>query len=287
MYNEPDLRWAYTGTWDDYVSMFRAGARGIVRADPSASIIAPAMAVPDKERIPRVLSAAAEERINISGVSVHAYGEKATWQAHIAEARAALEQFPEFNNATIHLNELNVEVDQAKRSSYTMASRIFSTLVALLEEDHLGMVNWAQFQDSGCGDQYGLVDVSGLPRASYNAFLLWSQMPMGTRSDIVIPGSAPLEGVASSSSTRCTVALWSSGTRVSGTVMLNNIPFESADVTLFTVNSTHGVQGVVQPDRILAGVSTASGIELPLNVDSAGLVLLQIDRVPGIETFLM
>jgi hypothetical protein len=151
LYNEPDLSWAFTGSWEEYLHMSVAAAQGIKSGDPDAIIIGPAAAIPSADKLASLLKLVKTEQLPLDALSIHAYG-AGIWQKHVKIAKDALAaasvQLP------IHLNEVNVidggdPTAAAQLESYSLASRVLSTMHELLEHEEVGMANWAQFLESG------------------------------------------------------------------------------------------------------------------------------------------
>jgi hypothetical protein len=290
LYNEPDLPWAFAGSWDQYVDMFRAAAQGVLDADPAAQIIAPAAAVPGAARLASLLQVAGEGRVGMAAVSVHAYGGEGVWRPHVqvaADAIAAAESGGAPHalapSAGVHLNELNVELDEGRRTSFLMGSAVLSTLSALLATPNLAMAHWAQFQDSGAGDKYGLLDVDGRPRASYNAFWLYARMPMHARTPVVVSGASGRCGtMAAANASRAALAVWSNSSQdIAVTCSFTGLAISGeARLTVYAINATHGASGLIEPVLEREGVRVRAGkFALPTLLSAHGVLFVQLDAL--------
>ena len=82
LYNEPDLAWAFSGTWKQYVDMALAAATGILRADPAARL----WRLRPSAQVNAGASSGVSQSVAARGTSVHAYGSENVWQTHVQRA---------------------------------------------------------------------------------------------------------------------------------------------------------------------------------------------------------
>jgi len=211
MYNEPDLIWAFTGDWNEYLAMYRAGVHGVVDAVGNLStvrVVGPAAAIGDVALLAafiRNARAAAESAATMAppldALTLHTYGNRtAAWEPTVQRGRAAIAAAAAApgpgmsgggasRSLGIELNEFNVLPTDAARGGYTPAERdailnghrlaplLLRALAALLHFPDVTRIHWAQTMDSGAGDHWGLIDEAGHAKASYNAMRLWTMLP--------------------------------------------------------------------------------------------------------------
>ena len=91
---------------------------------------------------------------------------------------------------------------------YAAAAQLLHVFYQVLDYPALTSVSWSQFQDEcsstqpGCYDpSIGLITFDGHRKASFNAFKIYSMMPVD-RKQVTVSG-APLEAMASSESAPC------------------------------------------------------------------------------------
>lgn len=259
LYNEPDLNWAFTGSWSDYLQMAIAASEGLRDGDPDARIIGPAMAIPSADKLDAFLSLVSNGTIPLHALSIHAYGQPiiGPWQTNLVLAQKALDK-AKLSSLPIYINELNPlgpsdPNRKSKLSSYTFAAVAMDTMSALLEHDDLKMVNWAQFLDSGFGDGWGLVAENGHLKPAYHAFYLYARMPPQRRQLRQQGGEGMVVGFASSNASLVSVSVWS---RSSETMVMHLVirdlpfPVSQALVRVYCVDSTHNNEsstGFIQP----------------------------------------
>ena len=71
VWNEPNLRWFYTGTQQDYFAMYRATARAVKAVDPEIRVGGPSTA--SVQWIPEFLAFCAAEKLPVDFISTHIY----------------------------------------------------------------------------------------------------------------------------------------------------------------------------------------------------------------------
>ena len=259
LYNEPDLNWAFTGSWSDYLQMAVAASEGLRSGDPDACIIGPAVAIPSAQKLESFLTLVSNGTIPLHALSVHAYGQPiiGPWQKNLALAQQALDEAG-LPSLPIYINELNPlgpsDPDRkTKLRSYAFAATAMATMSELLEHTNVKMVNWAQFLDSGFGDGWGLVTVGGRLKPAYHAFYLYARMPTQRRQLQQRGGKDVLAGFASSNKTLVSVSVWSTSEASTPIrLVINKLPFPATRATLrvYCIDSTHNndtTTGFIQP----------------------------------------
>jgi hypothetical protein len=265
LYNEPDLSWAFTGSWEEYLQMAVAAAQGIKAGDPDAVIIGPAAAIPSAGRLASVLQLVKSKQLPLSALSVHAYGAGA-WQRNVGIAKAALASAGV--DIPIHLNEVNVlsgsdPTAAVQLDGYGMAARVLSTVHELLEHEEVGMANWAQFLESGAGDKWGVVSQAGLLKPAFHAFYLYARMP-SDRMKMTFTSVGALHGFTSANSSVVAGALWSldkTGTDIG--LVIEDLPFTGPVLLhIYIIDAAHNsglTDKLLQPTSTVPLVPTADG----------------------------
>ena len=253
LYNEPDLPWAFTGSWEQYQAMAAAAAKGLKAGDPNCTIIGPAAAVPTPERLAGLLQLVKSGQLPLNGLSVHAYGAGA-WQTNVEILKAALEKASV--KLPIHLNEVNVETDPAQLNSYALAASIFSTIHELLEHEEVTMANWAQLMESGAGDSWGVVTEEGFLKPAFHAFYLYARMPQSRTQLMMTSGNAWIQGFASSNATVATAAVWTTSLEATDvTLSMQGFPFKGpTQLEVYIIDPTHNhgtTAQFIRPSQVL------------------------------------
>jgi hypothetical protein len=275
LYNEPDLDWALNAPWTRYLDMYKAGAEGIRAADPAAQVIGPAMALyptEDKDehaKLNSFLTFVDAHKLPLDALSIHAYG-AANWSSHLDTARTALKRGPPSLAGTkIHLNEIN-SVDTtaphaeqyASLNNYTIAASVLGMVAELIAAVDVEQVHWAQFQEPGAdpkvwGGPWGMIDVNGTVKASYNAFNVYNRMPIPASLVVFSGGSArtgtsgasvgsmvsehaEVTAMASVNASRAALVLWSTvDSAVNVTAEMLSVPFQRGHLTVYRIDADH------------------------------------------------
>lgn len=209
MYNEPDGNWFFAGSWNDYLAMYAAGAAGVQAAgDPKAQVVGPAAAFIDEKNLNAFLAYVKQHSLRLDALSVHAYCPLDCVQGRLAQTKAILDANG-FTATPIHLNEVNTMTSANVHNHFQMGVAIFNMAAALAGDARIGQVNFAQFMDSGAGDNWGTISADGHKKAAYNAWQLYNAMPVGSVSLSVSGGAdSGLRGLAASNSTCVMAAVW-------------------------------------------------------------------------------
>jgi hypothetical protein len=260
LYNEPDLSWALTAPWPHYLDMYAAAAKGVRAGDPAARIIGPAMALyptnstPEHKKLATFLAFVGQNKLPMDALSIHAYG-AANWRTHLRVARQALKSGPpSLAKTPIQLTEINVvdttsphAVQRAELNNYTIAAAMLSMIAELNRAVDVELVYWAQFQEPGAdvatwGGPWGMVDMEGNVKASFNALAIYHRMPVAATGVDVGQG---LGAMASSNASRASLVVWSTDAVASLSVQLflAGVPFSHGRLTVYRIDSTHASYG--------------------------------------------
>lgn len=222
IYNEPINPGAFfDGTPEDYNRLYEYGVTGIRQGDPDALVGGPAEAFVRPEPECRENAAAFLESVEKKGLpldffSFHSYGFRE--QVYLRRLRLMREVLAEktcFNNAGIHINELNSvpppwPYEKTKLEQPALLPEILTVIEDLLEETDVELVHWAQMLDSGV-DALGLADHLGRLRPGYLAFELYGRMPADR---VEVQCGSDLGCMASMDKERFAALLWNKSEEV-------------------------------------------------------------------------
>lgn len=242
IYNEPDLHDAFfTGTWDQYLQMYKYGSEGILRGDPDASVGGPASFDPNflGSKLDEFVNFVKTNRLPLDFFSFHSYGP--SYLSRISMVQDGLQNHPGFETTELHLNEFNPEPGPYDPGSavdrYTMAPEVLDSINALLPETDVTDINWAQFMD----DALGIVNSDGRITAAYNALRLYARMPVERVQVKVEPSLYQGHAMASTDGHTASVLLWNDGfLPQTFSVQMNHIPFPRGTVEVFRIDKHHG-----------------------------------------------
>jgi len=255
LYNEPDLEilkcWdvfneEFDGflDWEDfclgelcqpgkgiYPDMYEYALKGILRADPNATIGGPAFALGELGveswvgLVPRIL----EKDLQMDFYSFHSYLDGETW--YLPEQKRAkgeknelekvvegLGNYRNFLNTAVHINEysyLNNEngATNGLESSFNYfgaASDTINGIMEIIDRTSVQLVYWAQFMESTGGyDPYGLVEyVDGNVKAAFNAMKIYQDMPVWRYDSTFSDANEGLKSLVSSTKDKIGILLW-------------------------------------------------------------------------------
>ncbi len=294
IYNEPDLEilkcWGVFDStfdgflnWDDfclgsqcspgegvYPDMYEYGAKGILRADPDATIGGPGFALGEigveswVGFLPRVL----DKQLPLDFYSFHTYLDGNTWfrgnrksdgNNEIEKVVAGLATNPYFLKTAIHINEYSY-LNEATGSTngqnsdfnfYPGAYKTIDGLLEAVERTNVQWLSWAQFMETG-GDPYGLVNYKdGRVKAAYNALKIYNDMPVWRYNGTFSDNNAGLKTLVSSSDDKIGILIWNENESIDAngkiipvgdrvvTLNLNNAKFASGKRRVYKIDSTH------------------------------------------------
>ncbi len=242
IWNEPDFRQEFfTGTWDQYLDLYRHGAKGIREGDPDAMVGGLSLAYLDQAaargELDRFLDMVLAESLPLDFISFHNYG-LAGADRHILAAREALQGDSRFRTVQMHYNEFNTMTWpwENKRTSFMVAADIWSAIELFLGHTDLTLVHWALFRDTREG--LALVDAAGKKTAAYNALEIFARMPFDrVRTET---GTGDLHAIASAEPGRACLVLYNTGSRkVAAKALLDRIPFLAGRLDVYRIDSRY------------------------------------------------
>lgn len=263
--NEPDLAGVFwTGTQSQYLNLSAETAHAIRSVNPDAYIEGPGLCCVSWQD-PFVSNVIAND-VPFDAFSFHRYGEVVSGQVDVDYRAATDSGLTSYNMSTVenNLNEYNWTHDftaPTDVTSYRAAPELLHSFKALLEKPWITQVEWAQFQDPICPttcDVIGLLDQAGHRRAAYNAFSIYSRMPVDRKAFSAGDG---IDGMASTDEHKSSVVLWNmSGATQTIDAVLSNVPFATGDVSVYRIDADHASYGDNPANEQLTPISTSTGV---------------------------
>ncbi|HZR44756.1 MAG TPA: hypothetical protein VFB12_31885, partial [Ktedonobacteraceae bacterium] len=291
VWNEPDGVF-YTGSLSDYEALYAATVAGLRAGDADAIVGGPTIAYNTSYNA-SFLSYLNSHGLPLDVDTFHSYGNAGSGVSTIA---SQLSSYPAFATTTMSVDEFgsypccNYPVGGVQ-DHYGAAAQLLHDFNRVLSITDLASVSWAQFQDEcapgpGCYDpSIGLVSFGGHPKASFNAFRIYSMMPVD-RNQVSISGAAQ-EAIASSDAHRASlVAFNQTGSDQTTTVTLKNVPFATGTVTVYRIDSTHSSYFDNSASQNLTATESYSNVNTANwtwtgTIPSNGTVYFQVDDGSG------
>lgn len=246
IYNEPDLFGVFLDQDDfnkRYNIMYKHGALGIRAGNPEAVVGGPAFAI--GELANGFTSYVLNEQLPLDFFSFHTYFDGSSWPGELNVVRGALNN-PYFNTTEIHLNECSwLNSDNGANlgamspfNFYGAAARIFDVFEEVLKKTDITWVNWAQFMESGFGDDpYGTIRKNGIKKAAYNAFKIYADLPV-QRYDVTKPSD--IGCFASYDDDKAGILIWNKTNLVrSIDLVIKNLPFDKGIIKVYKINKNN------------------------------------------------
>ncbi len=295
IYNEPDNRDFFRGTPRDYLGMYEHAAKAIREADPEARIGGPSLAFTEPWIAP-FLDHVTTKRLPLDFFSFHYYPGVAYPASNVHGVidivLRELGKHPELATTEVHLNEYNsLPINYPKdgpQQKHSLAAALLSDFGHFISQPGLTKVHWAQFMDTGGGNWSGLVSIDSHAKAAYNAYLIYSMMPVDRR--LVLLDSPPgLGGLASSDDHKCALVVWNrSGAARNTRLDLGKIPCERGTVRVYRIDAHHSSWGDDPKSEHLVPVEMRDGASMRNltwsgNIPDGGVVYIEADDETGIS----
>ena len=291
VYNEPDLEilkcWdvfdeSVQGflSWEDfcngdactpsegvYPDMYEYAAKGILRADPDATVGGPAFALGELGVdswvgfLPRIL----EKQLPLDFYSFHTYLDGNTWfmsdeerlngdKNELEKVVTGLSNNQHFINTAIHINEytyLNNDNGALGGPSspynyYNGASDILDGIMEAVDRTSIQWVYWAQFMESTSGyDPYGMITKDGKIKAVFNSLKAYQDMPVWRYDATLSNPNSNIRSLVSSDDDKIAILLWNqndatlSNSDKTVTINLNNAKFNSGTRRVYRIDKDH------------------------------------------------
>jgi hypothetical protein len=297
VWNEPDGGF-YKGSLSDYEALYASTEAALRAGDADAVLGGPAIAG-NTSFNSSFLSYLNSNSLPLNVDTFHTYG-SGSWASLTNTIASQLSSYAGFGTTTMSLDEYasypccNYPVGGIQ-DHYAAAAQLLHDFDQMLNSPALTSVSWAQFQDEcATGTAYcydpsiGLVTYNGHRKATFNAFKIYSMMPVD-RKQITIAG-ATQEVMASADAHRASlVALNQTGSDQSTTVTLKNVPFSTGTVTVYRIDSSHasyfdnGASETLVPTETYSNVNTANWTWTG-TIPSNGTVYFQVDDGSGLSS---
>ncbi|NCU27306.1 hypothetical protein EOM86_11395, partial [Candidatus Nomurabacteria bacterium] len=240
IWNEPDFDIFFTGSFDDYIDVYRYGSRGVYDADPDAVIGGLSSAYPDRRiqngDLDKFLATVIDEDLPLDFVSYHAYNSNnVSPVSFVQQVRNALEKYSELKTVRMHLNEYNIGLSERVNSSYEAPAKTFEHLLALNSFTDLEVINWAMFLDAT--NVMSLVDTSGNRMPQYHALEFYNNMPYRR---VAADNFTHVQAFASCDSSNASAVIYNNTpTDETISISLGNVPFEKGNIKIFVIDEKH------------------------------------------------
>jgi xylan 1,4-beta-xylosidase len=250
IYNEPDNGDFFRGKESDYLAMYDSGANALRAADPDGKIGGPALAFSDAWVAP-FLDHVVEKRLPLDFFSFHFYP-GVPYHAHdirgvVEMVRGQLAARPSLATTEAALDEYNAyPIDYpegGRQDHFVLASALLHNYQFFLTQPWLTAVHWAQFMDTGGGNWSGMISLDGHRKAVFNAYLIYSRMPVDRR-QVSLAGPEGLEGMASADAHRAGLVFWNrTGQEQTAQISLAHLPVTHGHLRVFRIDASHASWG--------------------------------------------
>jgi hypothetical protein len=283
IYNEPDLE--YLKEWgvfppsfngflklDDfknaYLDMYEYGAKGILAADPDASIGGPAYALGEILGWTGIVNRVISKKLPMDFFSFHSYLDGNTWPNEINVVSRELSSNKHFITTAVHINEYTAQngetgANAGLLSPYNTSEGAVKSLTGLMkavERTDVQYVHWAQFMESTAGfDPYGIIDKAGNVKAPYNALKIYADMPVW-RYKTTDSARTGLSSLASATDDKISLLVWNeTGKDTSFEYDVRNAPFSDGTMRVYRIDTENASYFDDTDDRHLKAVKTVRG----------------------------
>jgi hypothetical protein len=245
IWNEPDYDEFFSGSRDDYFTMYDYAVRGIRAAVPDARVGGPALANNVGWAEP-FLDYVQLHALPLDFFSYHSQdnGYNDTRYRERYDVIVAALEGHGMDAVGVHLNEFSYELSPHTGSSYDR-SQCAAWYAGTFKNMLLTMPRLTRFNktiiDNGPGDgeweNNGLLDWGDVPKAKFNLFRMMAEMPLaGVDCDV----SAGVDAMASRSADRVTLLLWNrSGDPREVDVEIRNVDIEHFLGEVFLIDPEH------------------------------------------------
>jgi hypothetical protein len=244
IYNEPDMDDVFfDGTWQEYLQMYKYGAKGVLEGDPDAVIGGPSTAIIERQKdLDDFLTMVEKEDLPLDFFSYHSYPQNKTytetgyiWRGEMASK--ALAKNHRFDTTELHMNELNLIpvpwLVGGPLDKTLTAMLLVQSFKDLLEQTDLTLVHWAQWLSSTV-DGLGMVEDDGKIKTSMHAYRMYGEMPLGR---VMTEVENKTEAMASADSNKACILIWNKEDICKEVnLALNEIPFEKGKMEIYKLD---------------------------------------------------
>jgi len=211
VWNEPNLDIFWTGSKEQYLELYRATVRGVLRADPTVKVGGPGVAGSDGSWIVLLLDYVKANKLRLDFVSWHDYRVPPEYHKQMAR-RVKGWLYDRGMDAELLITEWNYDAglhpgnDDERGAAYV--ARCLHNMVD-------SPLNYAQFfeikdgwnADSEYWGRWGMITFNNHPKAVYYAYRMFAML--GTERVRVIGGTASVNGLASRNGDELCILLYS------------------------------------------------------------------------------
>lgn len=300
-----------------YNDMYEYGAKGILRADPDATIGGPAFAIGEigTQGWVGFLNRVISKNLPLDFYSFHTYMDGETWYisderraegttSELEQVIAGLSNDPYFLKTALHITEYNWLNDQTGSSGglmspynyYTAAPKTLDTVMEAVNRTQIQWLHWAQFMESTAGyDPYGIIEhVGGNVKAVFNALKIYADMPVWRYESAFSKDNTGLKSVVSSTDDKIALVVWNNnspdeegGDRFIS-VDLDNAVFKTGTRRVYRIDETHAsyFDNKNAPELVAeqVGECETDGFVWQGTVPAGGVVYITINK-DGAEDF--
>ena len=301
-----------------YPDMYEYGVKGILRADPDATVGGPSFALGEigvedwVGFIPRVLN----KKLPLDFYSFHTYLDGDTWymsdaqreagsKNEIEKVVAGLSNNAHFLKTAVHINEYSCvntnnglfAGDNADFNYYYGAGETLDSIFEAVDRTSVQQINWAQLISCATysNEPYGLIDRNGNPKAAFNSVLMYQDMPVWRYTSSTSDDKSGLKTVVSSDDEKISILIWNenkarddagnaitTGDRLAA-VNLTSPKFNGGTRKVYRIDKTHAsnYDGTLTKLPSYQNKKTLTGSEEYVwqgNVPAQGVVYITINK---------
>jgi hypothetical protein len=282
---------------NDYFDLYKYGTNGLRQGDADA-VVGGLSSANRTDWITPYLDYVVANNLPLDFLSFHQYpstvtGEPAQIDAYLASIKSLMAARSQFYTTELHLNEYNsypINYPQGgTQDKFGLASSLLRDFSYFLSQPSLDKVNWAQFMDSGQGNFSGMVTIDGFRKAVFNAYKIYSSMPVD-RKQITISGASNVGGFASADDHKAGFVLWNkSGASHTINATLTGIGFPTGTLRVYPIDASHASHGDnaatedLVPSETYSNVATA-GRTWSGTIPDGGVVYLEFSDGTGLSS---
>ncbi len=303
IWNEPDFYSTspqtdgvfFSGSWQDYIDTYIAGATGIRAADKDAIVGGVSAAwikrLASDGRYANFLNQVKAAGAPLDFVSWHYYGyygkfdgntsSDADLDTYITAARGGLSGDSAFSTVQQHLNEFNVTIQSFIYQSYDMTQSIFDVFQRLLSATDITRISWAApLEQSNTTPVLSLINPVTFKRyPSFHTIWMYARLPVER-----VHTANTTDGVeilAARDGGRAGVILYDTANQTQDVELsLEGIGMDRYDVTVYSIDKDNPVSDPLSDEpRMLAQYNdrTASDVFYNITVPKEGAVYIEIN----------
>jgi hypothetical protein len=244
-WNEPDLSF-WTGTFEEYLTLYDYFSRGVREADRDAKIGGPSFAfvqqVEQKGQVKQFLDYVTKNNLPLDVYTYHQYGTQ-LYRKDVETVTNYLRYGKGFSAVEMHITEFSVTAPDPAISGLwkpeitSAAAKVpfmWEAIEYFMETPQVTTVSWASF---GITQR---LNMTGFPRddkryAPYHALSIFNNMPVER---VAMSAGRPVKGFASANETKAGAVLYTTENKsFPVTVDLSGLPFETGDIRVYAIDA--------------------------------------------------